>query len=583
MTEMVDQSAASLLAVGDFFTIQFNVIVDPDAGGTSGPLNNQVVVGGNAVDGQGNPITDPSGNPVSATDDSDDGNNPNTNNSNYQGDANTSDDPTPLLLPDVGVAKVAGVPVANGDNWDVEFTLVMENTGTVSLDNLTMFDDVMTEFGNAFVSASDVTIGSLNGSGTLPAANTSWATDTSASMLIGGSLDVGSSFDLSVSQGLNNQAVGGGDGVNPDGTPMIDANGNPVTVSDDSDSGTDANAENDDATPILIADLSLAKSVLGDSILLPNGNYDVTYQLVVENTGTVDLAGLSLTEDLATQFGAGLIDAGGLTMAAAPTAANSVIALNSSFNGSSNPELMDTASASLLAIGDSFTLEFTVEINAIRLPSMNATNSVSGSAGGVDENGDPIIDPNGNPLNTNDDSDSGSDPSSDNSGEPGDTSGSDDPTPLPFFEPVLPIGAALADSPLLNLGDSNQTIVESNDYQRDTYRPFAQAKLVILNMVESLKSLSGLDDLNMNDPELEHLYLDYQESEGFSSGKGYRGTHSVDPTDECGRFFIDTIVDDNMLSITSRSTIDPQRSIGVVGYSATLANGQPLPDWVSVV
>ena len=108
-TEMIDQSAASLLAVGDSFTVQFMVEVDLDASGTSGPLDNQVVASGDAVDGQGNPILDSSGTPITATDDSDSGTDPNGDNSNDQGDMGTSDDPTPLLIPDVGIAKSAGL------------------------------------------------------------------------------------------------------------------------------------------------------------------------------------------------------------------------------------------------------------------------------------------------------------------------------------------------------------------------------------------------------------------------------------------------------------------------------------------
>ena len=65
-------------------------------------------------------------------------------------------------------------------------------------------------------------------------------------------------------------------------------------------------------------------------------------------------------------------------------------------------------------------------------------------------------------------------------------------------------------------------------------------------------------------------------SRGFSSGVGYRGTPSVDPADECGRFFIDTIVRGEQLSIIARSTIDPNQSPGVNGYTAMLADGELL-------
>ena len=38
-----------------------------------------------------------------------------------------------------------------------------------------------------------------------------------------------------------------------------------------------------------------------------------------------------------------------------------------------------------------------------------------------------------------------------------------------------------------------------------------------------------------------------------------------------------------MLSVITRSTIDPVKSSGVVRFSAMLANGEPLPDWVSPI
>jgi len=238
---------------------------------------------------------------------------------------------------------------------------------------------------------------------------------------------------------LNNQAQVGGQGLNPDGTPLTDAFGNPLLASDVSDNGTDANGENgedngdgiaaNDPTPILIADLGLAKSVVGTPSLLSNGNYSVTYQLVVENTGTVDLANLSLTEDIASQLGGGFVSGGGLVITAPPTGAGSTISLNGNFDGSVATELVNTAAPSLLEIGDSFTLQFDVEVNASALP-VPATNQVVGAADGVDQNGDPIVDPSGNPLVANDDSDSGTDASGTNNGEPGDTFGSDDPTPL---------------------------------------------------------------------------------------------------------------------------------------------------------
>jgi len=401
----------------------------------------------------------------------------------------------------------------------------------------------------------------------------------------------------SVSQGLVNMANGGGDGVNPDGSSLTDTNGNPITVTDNSNNNVDPNNDEDSSTPILIADLSIAKAVLGESIRLDNGNYRVNYQLVVENTGTVDLAGLSLIEDLGTQFGAGLVNAGGLTMTAGPSGTASSIVPNDSFDGNGTTEMMDSSAAGFLEIGDSFTLEFVVEIDAAKLPNATATNSiatnsVSGNATGVDQNGNPIIGSDGNPLIASDASDSGSDPSSNNPGQPGDTSGSDDPTPVPFFEPAPALSEELPEQPLSNFQDTSELLANTTDPERPLFRPFSEAKLVILNMVESLRSLNSNsaelqspDDSRdtENNEDLLHEYVSRERSQGFSSGKGYRGTISVDPTDECGRFFIDTIVDEGMVSVIARSTIDPTRSAGVTGFSVTLANGEALPEWISLI
>ena len=321
-TEMIDSAAASFLAVGDSYVVQFTVTVDPTL--ATAPLTNQVTTSGDAVDEDGNPLTDSSGNPITAEDDSDSGANPNDSNAGGPGDSGGTNDPTPLYLPNVGLAKVAGDAVANGDNFDVEFTLVYENNGTVDLANLTLFDDVAAQFGNAYVSTSGLSIQNFVGTGTAPVANAAWNGDNTLNLFDGtGRANIGDSFEITftatidpdgidaVSQGLENQAVAGGDGLDENGDLLTDDSGNPVTVTDVSDDGTDPSGENgvdngdgtfgNDPTPIIIADISVAKEVFGTPVALDDGTFEVTYQLVIENIGTVDLNNLSLSDDVAAQ------------------------------------------------------------------------------------------------------------------------------------------------------------------------------------------------------------------------------------------------------------------------------------------
>ena len=122
-------------------------------------------------------------------------------------------------------------------------------------------------------------------------------------------------------------------------------------------------------------------------------------------------------------------------------------------------------------------------------------------------------------------------------------------------------------------------VVPDTDYERNYYR--IDADPAVLSMAEGLSSLSGIDNIAALNTAQDLLLIDG--SEGFSSGKGYRGTHSVDPTDECGRVFVDTIVKTGGLSIIARSTIDPNLSSGVTGFTVVMANGDPLPLWISEI
>jgi len=98
---------------------------------------------------------------------------------------------------------------------------------------------------------------------------------------------------------LENQATSTGAGLDESGDPLTDDSGNPITVSDDSDNGTDPAGENgqDDGdgvygnnpTPVIIADISIAKQVFGTPILLPNGNFEVVYELVTEVISTLQV------------------------------------------------------------------------------------------------------------------------------------------------------------------------------------------------------------------------------------------------------------------------------------------------------
>ena len=357
-----------------------------------------------------------------------------------------------ILEPAIGLAKAASDVAINGDNFDVTFTLTWQNIGNTVLDNVEVFDDVANLFGGQFVGIvpRSVSVTSFSGAGTAPTVNTAFEGDTTQSLITSnGPLEIGDTFEVVFTvtidpdadfsfDRLDNQATSTGDAVDGSGDPITDALGNQLTAFDDSDNGVDPTTENgedngdgtfaNDVTPVQIADIGVAKSIASDPEVLFNGNSVVTFQVVVQNTGNVDLESLSLVEDLATQFAAAFVSTSNLTLTAGPTDPGSSITLDSAgFNGSTAAELLDQTVNNSLAIGDSFTLQFTVEVDPAGT-SGTLENQVAGNGDGVDQNGDPIFDSSGNQITADDLSDSGTDPGGVNADQADDNGTTDDPS-----------------------------------------------------------------------------------------------------------------------------------------------------------
>jgi len=84
--------------------------------------------------------------------------------------------------------------------------------------------------------------------------------------------------------------------------PVSDVSDDPADTAD-----VDPNSDNnpDDPTAVAFPEISVLKEITNTAVAASGvtGNYDVTYTLTVENTGPVTLSNLSLTDDIATQFG----------------------------------------------------------------------------------------------------------------------------------------------------------------------------------------------------------------------------------------------------------------------------------------
>ena len=156
----------------------------------------------------------------------------------------------------------SGTPTRQPDGtWAVEFSLTLENTGTVPTSDLSLLNDLTdpSQLGDTWVSTTNVLLDPAGVTiGTAPGLNPDWATDPTQDIFDGsGTLNPGESITVTYttmvdpdasgfSIPLEIQATASGTGSsNEDGDPLADPTNTPYpTVVDLSDSGTDPNGDN---------------------------------------------------------------------------------------------------------------------------------------------------------------------------------------------------------------------------------------------------------------------------------------------------------------------------------------------------
>jgi|GEM_PF-2063209 len=325
---------------------------------------------------------------------------------------------------DPPVAATSGVM----GNFDVTYDFIVKNSGSTTLNNITLIDDIAAQMGGAYITVvTSPSIVSTTASG-VGIANSSYAPSGDINLLgAGWVLQPGQLIEVSVTVEidpdnptavynsfgmLENQATSAGTG--PDGE----------TVDDDSDDGDDPDGE-DDPTSLDLGSIGVAKQVSAIVPIVPassdaTGNFDVTYDFVIKNTGTDTLFNISLVDDFAAQMGGAFV---GVVTPPQLISTNAYMpaSTNTNFNPSSDSELLSQGWS--LLICDTIVVRVTVEIdpdNATGIFGIGGALENQAIASGEDPDG----------TTTFDESDDGSDPIGNNPGEDGDTGGSDDATPL---------------------------------------------------------------------------------------------------------------------------------------------------------
>ncbi len=182
-----------------------------------------------------------------------------------------------------------------------------------------------------------------------------------------------------------------------------------VTVTGDGPLGAVVDTDTADVTIAESPVIGLAKRVTTITDV-GGGQFDVAFEMEVENLGDVALTDVQVTDDLTTTFPAPVT----FSIQAAPAASGTLTA-NAGFDGSADRNLL-AAAASTLAIGGSATISLTVRIDPDGAPGpfQNTAVASGSSPGGA------------SPTDT---SDNGTDPDPNGDGDP-DEPGENDATPI---------------------------------------------------------------------------------------------------------------------------------------------------------
>ncbi|MDP1623711.1 MAG: Ig-like domain-containing protein, partial [Bacteroidales bacterium] len=343
-------TGSDILAVGAQYTILLTVKVTP--GSDLGPYNNSATASGLSI--FGTEVDDVSHNGI----DVDPENNGTADNS----------DPTPVSFteaPKMGLAKsVATVTNNNDGTYTVDYTIYVKNMGNVLLTNVQVSDNLATTFSGASsflvqnVSATEgltVNFPGYNGSGVanlLSAPNSNVAYNTIATISLSVLVTPGTKLGI-----YNNSASGTATGAG--GTAVADVSYD----GSDPDPDGDGNPNNNTLpTPVSFEEdpqISVTKGIYGSVVDNLNGTYTLTYEIQVENTGDVPLYNLQVVDDLNSTFANAtgfIVDSKSVFQQPAST----TLSINTSYNGSSNIDLLDGPGT--LLFGESAILRFTVTV-----------------------------------------------------------------------------------------------------------------------------------------------------------------------------------------------------------------------------
>ena len=258
---------------------------------------------------------------------------------------------TSPCLPKIGIAKAVSNFVANANGtYDITYKLTVRNHGTTSLHNIQVVDNLRSTFPNPITIQVVGLTSAGNGLVTNPViydgiSNTSILNSTASTLAIGAA----DTLYLTVRINPNgrygrfdNTAFVSGTGPNNN---VITRDNSHIGLNDDpdGDNNPDEIGENN-PTPVFIpyavAQIGIAKEVIGTPSLNADGSYSVHYQMHVSNLGTVQLDSVQVYDNLSAAFPT-------LTYTIQSVTASGNLTVNPAYNGNSNTAMLFAQSSNI--------------------------------------------------------------------------------------------------------------------------------------------------------------------------------------------------------------------------------------------
>ena len=445
----------------------------------------------------------------------------------------------------LGTAKtISGTPINNGNGtYTLTYVIKVQNTGTVTLNNVQVIDDLASTFTGATsfavntISSGDFTVNnSFNGNG-----NNNLLASPFGSLLPG---DVGIiTLVLNVTPGTklgiyNNNATASA--TDPNGLNVSDVSQNGTNVDPDSNGNPGNNSV---STPITFTEnplIGVAKELTSGPTINTDGSYNLTFTIRVHNYGDVPLKNVQVTDNLLTTFDAGA------TISVTSLTSSDMNINSPGYNGTTDTNLL--LGTDVMAVNEVNTIQLSLKVTPSGAGPFN--NSAIGTASGLGG------------TTTTDISQNGINPDPDNNSNPTDNNVS---TPVTFPEnPQIGIAKQLVGTPVNNHNGTYTLIYE--------FRVKNTGDVVLhdVQVTDNLTTTFGGKPVTVNS-------ISSTSTPTFTVNGSYNGTSNFNMLAATGN----TLDVGQTKLITLNITITPGSVLGVYNNSATASGKSPFNTSVS--